>query len=504
MQERAAEAEANEALVNFEREKNKLFYDPEKGYFNSRGRNAYDQAQTITSELEKLRNTYSSNLSSGFARKEFDRASQTHLTRANESVMRHASTNLRAWEVSTINAKVENSIENASLLWNNPQQLAVQREIGRQSILRSAQMEGLSPEATNEKLQTYESSVAMAAINAAMITSSSAGESLFKQYKNRLEGPDLVKVKGEIQRKRKAEASQASAQAVFDQAATLVNQYGEEDDARSRIIDEINKIKDTKARKKVLGESMYQLDLKMRAKSEERGAVFEDAESFLAEGQSIEQYIASKPEQWEKLSSKQQMSLRSGESISTDFGLLSDLLTQPEKELAKVNPADHFDKLSKGDRAKLITAVKSARKERGSSGADAQEGRSRITQTSDMVRQLFGDKRDWNSKESARVNQFYSLLDGEVEFREKQKGSPLTSQEYTDVLNGFARDAVTKRGLFKNWLDIWGLSDEETSLDEVLEEIPEDQVSVLTTYLRGNGIPVTTETLKKAYDQATK
>ena len=35
---------AEEALVAFEREKNNLFFNPENGYFNTQGKNAYDNA----------------------------------------------------------------------------------------------------------------------------------------------------------------------------------------------------------------------------------------------------------------------------------------------------------------------------------------------------------------------------------------------------------------------------------------------------------------------------
>lgn len=487
MQKRIAETEAEEAITAFERDKNKMFFDPENGYFNTQGRDAYDRAPTINGDLDKLKRQYSGNLKSDLARRAFDRVATQHLNRANQDIMRHASKNLKAWEASTINAQVENTIENASLYWNDEKRLGVQRELGRQSVLEGARIEGLSPEATAERLQTYESSFAAAAVEAAVAQSATEGQETFDRYKDRLEGPDQLKMQAVIDRKAKAEKTQADSNTAVLQAGNMVDRYNGTDGARSSIIEEVNKIEDPELRQKTMKEAMYQLEARMRADSEERAATFEAGENFLIDGGSVEQFIAQNPEQWEKLTPKQKRALNSGATISTDYVLLSDLLTLPKDKLAQVNPTDYYDKLSKTDRNKLISAVKSARQ----GGVDHQVGRTRTAETSSAVEQLFGKKTSWNNKEKAQVNEFYAIVDDEVQFREKQKGAPLTSQEYTELLNSMTRKVVKDRTF---WFD----------KEQDLTDIPAEDLRVISDYLHKNSIPATAENIIKAYEQASQ
>ncbi|MCP5058046.1 MAG: hypothetical protein GY937_15175, partial [bacterium] len=202
---------AEEALVQFERDKNELFFNPESGYFNTQGRDAYDGAPGTNSVLDDLKKRYSDPLGVN-ARVMFDRAADAHLTKSKADIGRHASKGLDAWEVATAQAQIENTIENASLYWNQPDNLRVQSAIGRQSVLDTAQREGVGPKATAERLQTYESSFAKAAVIAATMSSAAEGQDLFDTHSDKLEGPDRVKLENAITVKRDAEKTQADAQ----------------------------------------------------------------------------------------------------------------------------------------------------------------------------------------------------------------------------------------------------------------------------------------------------
>jgi|TARA_Y100000310_G_scaffold127563_1_gene126687 hypothetical protein len=486
-QVRIADTEAEEAVVAFEREKNSMFFNPENGYFNAQGRDAYDRAPQVTQDLEALKRSYSEGLSSDLARRSFDRVAGQHVTRANQDILRHSSKNLKAWEASTINAQVENTIENASLYWNDPKRLDVQRQLGRNSVLESARIEGLSPEATAEKLQTYESSFASSAVEAAVAQGSEQGQETFDRYKDRLEGPDQIKMQSIISKKRAAEKTAADSNTAVLHASNLVNRYGDANDARSQIIEEVNQIEDPELRKKTMKEAQFQLDAKMKADSEERAATFEAGENFIISGGSVDQFIMQNPDEWEKLTPKQKRTLQSGASISTDYVLLSDLLTLPKDKLAKINPTDHYDSLSQSDRTKLINAVKSARQ----GGVDHQTGRTRTSETTAAIEQLFGKKKNWNKKEVAQVNELYAVIDDQVQFLEQQKGSPLDSSEYTEMLNNMTRKIVKERAF---WFD----------KEEDLTDIPAEDLRVISNYLHNNNISATAENILKAFEQASQ
>lgn len=493
-QARLDQSAAEEAAVQFERQKNDLFFNPESGYFNTQGRDAFDQAASMNEALEELKRSHGENLKSPAAKQSFDRVANQHITRSQQDIARHSSKHLKAWEVATINSQVENTLENASLYWADSDRLGVQRALGRQSILDAAKLEGVSPEVTQERLQTYDSSFARSTVGAAVLSSSNEGKEALDKWEKSLEGPDLLKIKTAIEKKEKAEKTEQDSKVAVLKAGNLVESMGDQGNARSLIMEEVNNIEDPELRSRVMKESMFQLGIKQQADSESRAATFEAGENFIIEGGSVEVFKTQNPEEWEALTPKQKRILNSGNAVVTDHVFLSELLTLPKQKLAEVNPPDHFDKLSASDRSKLINAVKSAR----AGSVDNQTGRSRTSQTSAAVEQLFGKKTTWNNKDREKVNTFYSVVDDEVAFREQQKGSPLTSQEYTDLLAGMTKKVV-KEGFF-NVDFAFGLGNSEADLTD----IPADDLQVISEFLHRNKIPATADNIMKAFEQASE
>lgn len=476
---------AEEALVNFERDKNNLFFDPDTGYFNTQGRDAYDRSNAAAKALEDLKAQYGESLSPS-AKVLFDRSAGAHINRAQVDISRHASKGLKAWEVSTIEAQVENSIENASLYWNDPDRLKVQRVLGRQAIIDSSNMQGIGSEATAEKLQTYESTFAKTAIESAIRQSAANGHDALKSYGDQLEGPDRLKIQRELDKREQAEKTEMDARMAVTTSTLLVDRY----DSRSDIVDEVNKIEDPELRKKTMSEAMSQFNRKKKAESEARATAFEDAEKHLMDGGSAESFKAANPEQWESLSPKQQKNIQSGKMTTTDWNVFSNLMLLPKAELAKVDPTDHYSDLAESERSKLISAVKSANGTGSSKDKiEHQAGRTRTTQTNAAVEQLFGKKSKWKKKDLERVDGFYSLLDEEVKFREAEKGAKLTSEEFTNLLSGLTRTVVQE-------IDWWP----DAKLD--LTDIPLDDITTLSKALRDKNKPVTADNIIRAYKQA--
>jgi hypothetical protein len=476
---------AEEALVKFERDKNDVFFNPDTGYFNTQGRDAYDNSSAASKAIEDLKLRHGETLTEQ-SKLMFDKAADQHITRSQVDISRHASKGLKVWEISTIEAQVENTIENASLYWGDPDRLKVQNVVGRQAVIDSSEMLGLSPEATAEKLQTYDSAFAKATIEAAIQSSSVEGKDALETYGDRLEGPDKVKMERTIEQKAKVEKTQADAQAAVLTATNLVDRY----DTRSEVIEEVNQIEDPELRKKTMTESMSQFNRKKQAKSEARGAAYEDAEKHIMDGGSAESFKAGNPAEWELMSPAQQRTIQSGKLVATDWNVFSDLMTLPKDKLAKVDPTKHYSDLAPAERNKLISAVKSAKGIGSSSDkVDHQVGRTRSAQTTAAVEQLFGKRTKWNDEKRDKANGFYSLLDDEVRFRESEKDGKLTSEEFTNVLSGLTRVVVQEGLIFDSEL--------------TLEDVPAEDIPTLSNFLRDNGVPVTSDNLIKAFKQAS-
>lgn len=482
---------AEEAMVAFERDKNNLFFEPETGYFNTQGKNAFDSAGAASKSLNDIKKQYGDTLNSS-ARAMFDGVADTHISKSQVDITRHSAKGMKAWEVATINAQVENTLESAALIWNQPETLNVQNALGRQAVIDSAEKEGIGAEATNEKLQTYDSAFASTAISAAISSSAAEGKELLDKHGSKLEGTSRVKMENMLAKRVKTEKIQIDSQRAVLSGAALADAYED----RSAIRDEVNKIDDADLRGKTMKEAMRQFDIKRKAESEEQKASFEDAESHIFDGGSAETFQAQDPEGWDKLSAKQKGNIESGKSTATDWNAFSDLMVLPKAQLRDINPTDHFHQLAPAERAKLVSAVRSATGSgSGADKIDHQNGRTRSSQTSSAMEQLLGKKSTWNDDERAQANSFYDLLDGEVASLEQQKGSSLTSSEYTDMLSKLTREVTIKRNAF-------GIDFLAPDSDQDITDITPDNLKQLSDFLRENNIPVTAESLLKAQQQA--
>lgn len=498
MEAEASFASAQEATLKFEREKNNIFFNPDTGYFNTQGKTAYDQAKQVSEQLEKIRREYSKDLDAN-ARKEYERVTSSMVTRSNADIMRHSSKNLEAWKMANIQAEVENTIENASLYWNNLKQLDVQQALGEQSILDLSDIQGLSPEVTNEKLQTYRSSFSNSIISSALTKSASDAEKAMELWGDQLEGPDLISLQEKIAKKKEIEIEQNLAGESVLRAGKLVNQFGDRTDARSAMLEEVNKIKDPDMRKRVMSEATYQLNLKQQADAEERGRIFEVAEGALYRGESMEKFKANNQEAWAKLSPTQQKALESPARIQTDYNLFSELsLMGTDKtgrdKLAKINPSDYFHRLAPPERKELISMVKEARQQATSvEKAEAQIGRTRQQQIRSVIDQLFPDPKDSDIK---RINTIYRLIDNQYRQAKQIKGSELTIDEFNNVMDSVTKDYVIKQSF--RGID-WLYPDDSNNISELSDE----QVEKYSQILTDNGLRPTVESIMRLY-QADK
>lgn len=482
---------AEEALVNFEREKNDLFFNPDTGYFNTQGKNAYDGAGAAGEALQKLKEKYGANLNDR-ARSMFTGAADAHISNSQKDIDRHASSGLKVWEVATVQAQTENAIENSSLYWNQPEQLATYRALGRQSVIDSGEMEGIGAEAINENLQTFDSTFASGAIEAAIAESAERGSTTLDKFSSMLEGPDRVKLESLIKDKLDAEETEFKAQMAITAGAKLADLYDNVGDIRR----EANLIEDPDQRKATLAEAVRQFKIKQDGEKQEQAELFESAEEHIYNGGSATSFKASNPSGWNKLTVKQKKSLETGAGTTSNQTLLTTLQLMPKAELAKINPNDYVGQLSASDRAKLTTAVKSARNVASpTEKAQAQQGRTRNAQVQIAVEGLMGSKKSaWSDDDITKSNHFYDLVDSEYLHRKELKGAELTSREYTDMLGDLTRNVVRERSMF-------GFDYLAPDSDETISEIPAEELREYADFLRSNDRPVTSANLLAIYNQ---
>ena len=119
-------------------------------------------------------------------------------------------------------------------------------------------------------------------------------------------GADAIKLENRILAKEKAEKTQADSQEAVRLASRIV---GDTAGDRTAVLEALNGIEDEEMRSKARKEAMYQVNQIETARVEDRAETFETAEGFIADNGSAESYKAAYPDEWAKLSPKQQKTL---------------------------------------------------------------------------------------------------------------------------------------------------------------------------------------------------
>jgi hypothetical protein len=502
MKQRIDTTAAEEALVQFERDKNEVFFNPETGFFNKAGRDAYDNAPAASKALEDLKKQYGEKLNQG-ARILFNKSADAHITRGAADISRHSAKQFQAWEISTIEAQVENTVENASLYWNDPDALKIQRALGRQAIMDASKIAGESPEATNEKLQTYDSAFALNTIGAATQSSAAEGTDALEKHGDMLEGPDKVKMQKAIETKTRTEKILADANEAVLTATRLVDQY----ETRAEIIEEVNKEPDPELRKKKMTEAMSQFTRKETAKTEIQTEYYNQGIEHFNNKGTAEEFKTAYPEAWDGMSEKHRNNLLTGKHITTDQIEFNNLLSLPRNELAKVNPAEYSHIFRPADVSKLRSAVDKAKK--GQTYTQLQSPGAKATK---IATNFFGKKASWKGKKAEQVNAFLEEAQSRVQVAEDKKGASLDPGEIDEIMNDYSREFAVQRSNFGFDMlafdDVFNLKNTDPAklgqLSQYVELHGEDSFAQVNSRLQEIGVELTIDNFLKAYEQVTE
>lgn len=511
LKKRVDTTSAEEALVKFEREKNNVFFSPDTGYFNTMGRNAYDASASASKALDDLKTKYGDALSPQ-AKAMFDRAADAHITRGRVDITRHSAKGLKSWEVATIDSQVENTLESASLYWNDPDRLRVQNALGRQAVIDSADMSGVGAETKAENLQTYEAAFAGMVISSATASSSTSGEEAMGRYGSGLEGPDKIKLDAAIASKANTEKTQEDAATAVLTASKLNDQY----DSRSDIIAEVNGIKDADLRKKTMTESMAQFNQNKLADKEQEKEYYDNVIALVNEGKSPHEIQAIDPDAWLGMSDSQRNNILVGRHMITDQVLFAQLRSLPVKKKAELNAVEYADRLKPTDLQKLTSEIESAKK-----GKPGSRVRALSSKSIAAAEGAYGKKSKWTTKSGGhtkrgeQANEFLADLQDAIDDRAQELDRNLTPSEEDEIISEFTRQIVVERSALG--FDILA-SDIEIDLsnapptdvrllNRIIDSTPTIDLNDLVSayqFLVDEEQPVNATTLRSTYEQGRK
>jgi ElaB/YqjD/DUF883 family membrane-anchored ribosome-binding protein len=479
--QRRDEASAESALLDFDNDKNESLFNPNDGYYNTQGRAAVDGADGIRKNIDELMRQHRDGIESPGAKALFQSAANARMVRDNEAIFRHSSKGQRVWQLSNSKAQEGNAIKNATLYYNDDQELLTHLSLGELAILDRQELIG--QEQTQRDLEAYRSTFVSSAIDGALSRKDvPAAESLKEQFGKMLEGSDLIRINEKITKEQDKQAVTRSVAEIYQPGKPLNEMLAE---ARAE--------ENPDQRKEIERQITNLNSADQRATEQFNNDIINNRDQQISNGDMFyrdvpqEELDSIGPKGRDALLAAEQ-AFATGKEIITDSQKYTDLMSLPTADLAKVNPTDHYTYLNKTDRSKLQNAVIAARN--GNKDNESTRIQSASAQTKGTIEQLLG--RPINKKRDAEfVNEFYGLVGDQVNAMEQQKGSKLTDQEFRGALDNLVQTVVTDKGFFF-----------DTTRD--LTNVPPQHFDILASELRKRGISVNSENMIKLFQASVK
>src|SRR5690625_2688457 len=89
--QKSSAATARDALNRFRDQRNRILFDPDNGYYNTQGRNAYDSADSTVQSIIYAKESLAGEIHSSLAERQFHNAADHLVDRATKNIQEHAS-----------------------------------------------------------------------------------------------------------------------------------------------------------------------------------------------------------------------------------------------------------------------------------------------------------------------------------------------------------------------------------------------------------------------------
>ncbi len=189
-------AEDNEAAVKsidaeFNNTLRDIQFNPEKGFYNQKGKAAVDAYGAMPQELTKLQQQFASRLQSPQQQQLFNDVAQRRISGALDSMARYSQSERRAYVDATTAARVESALQDTGAFWNDENRVRQNIALSRNEVLDQAERNGWSPELTNVKLQDVQGKIYGAQIQGMLATAKPdtilSARQLYEKNRSRLD-----------------------------------------------------------------------------------------------------------------------------------------------------------------------------------------------------------------------------------------------------------------------------------------------------------------------------
>lgn len=485
LQVQEAEAEAREATNNLQKGLNDTLYDPTTGYFNKKGKAAYQSAEEARQQIEQMREQYGSELSD-MARERFNQQTAQVVQSTQRDISLQAAQGLEEWNSQEYETFTQGLISDAAKFSGKPQHMGRVIEKAQQEVIEWGRSRGWSREKILSHADNLTSSVLTNAINGALARGEvDQAQELYENNKDNLVSQDYLKATQAVNQAQEREREKNQASRVAGAAQTIRSQTGSYREAlemASRYgadAEEVEQIRD-------------QLDESFRRDENARDYAAAQAKRTLSQVVAnnpeitTAELIDQHPNAWSNLTPDQKASfkgdLQFGEKLENYFKFKKMSPEQAAKVkyswIANNVPADKqdeaLDRVSEARRGQL--PGQGAPEDTGGVSPDIADSVDRL------VTQMYGTPEDRTEEEESKAQMAYRI--GDQMARDLAQDGQLTPEDTAKIMDSIAMKTKEQDA---PWYDVFG------SGEVGLQDVPAEKQREAMQYLRENDIPISGE-----------
>lgn len=182
------ETRTKELDVEFNGSLRALQFAPQSGYYNRKGQDAFESAPVFEQATEELRLQFLEKADNPSQARMLDQVMQQRISRAKDGVSRHAQKEYQSWINGAAQARINDSIQDSIVNYNNPEFLQTLRASGRNEILTRAERTGQDPAVTQEELRLYDSDIHAGTVTHLIQIDPREAEAYFEEHKDAIDG----------------------------------------------------------------------------------------------------------------------------------------------------------------------------------------------------------------------------------------------------------------------------------------------------------------------------
>lgn len=186
------EAAAKQADTDFNTQIRNTLFDPEKGYFTLKGKEALDQYKPTEAALRKLQQEHAGKLTNPEVRKLFGEVATRRLDAAFDSMAKHSATERRQWIDTVSTARAMNAGDDAIAYAEDDAKREAALNVGRQEIINNSRDLNEDPEITNRKLREYDSKAYKGVVERMIAADPMRAQAFYDANKHRIDGQQQI------------------------------------------------------------------------------------------------------------------------------------------------------------------------------------------------------------------------------------------------------------------------------------------------------------------------